>query len=91
MWTYVFALYASASLVTFFTYGFDKRRARLGGSRIPEKTLHILELLGGWPGAYGAMRVFRHKTQKAPFRRWFFAIVALHVVAWGLYLWWRVS
>ena len=87
MWMYVAGAYALMSLITFFVYGFDKRRARLGGSRVPERTLHVLELLGGWPGALGAMRVFRHKTQKRSFRLVFFAIVTLHVLGWGAYVW----
>lgn len=90
MWTYIAAAYAAMSLVTFCFYGFDKRRARLGGSRVPEKTLHLLELLGGWPGALLGMRTFRHKTQKRSFRLVFFAIVALHAAAWGTYAWFRL-
>ena len=33
----------------------------------PERTLHLLALLGGWPGAILARRRFRHKTMKVPF------------------------
>ena len=43
------------NLVTFFVYGADKRRAKQGKWRVPEKTLFLLPLLGGsvgarWPG-----------------------------------------
>ena len=30
------------SLAAFVVYGFDKRRARKDGRRVPEKTLHLL-------------------------------------------------
>ena len=34
--------YLGASALTFLVYGFDKRRAVKGGSRVSEKTLHLL-------------------------------------------------
>ena len=67
------------SVVTFVAYGIDKRRARTGGRRISEATLHWLELFGGWPGALAAQRLFRHKTQKLNYRLVFWSIVALHL------------
>ncbi len=39
------------SLVCFVAYCLDTRRAANGGRQIPEQTLHILALLGGWPVA----------------------------------------
>lgn len=71
------------SLFTFVAYGFDKRRARKGGRRVPEKTLHILSLLGGWPGAVVGQQVFRHKTQKVSFRIMFWLCVMLHLAVVG--------
>lgn len=55
------------NLVTFAVYGADKRRARRGAWRVPEKTLFLLPLLGGSVGALAGMRVFRHKT-----KHWYF-------------------
>lgn len=81
-------VYAVFSLLAFGFYGFDKRRARLGGRRIPENWLHGLELCGGWPGAWLAQLAFRHKTQKTSFRIVFWAIVVLHV---GLWAWWAYT
>ena len=52
---------------TFAVYGVDKRRARRGAWRIPEKTLFLLPLLGGSVGALAGMRVFHHKT-----KHWYF-------------------
>ncbi len=58
---------AVLNLVTFALYGADKRRAKKGQWRIPEKTLLILPLLGGSVGGILGMAVFHHKT-----RHWYF-------------------
>ena len=55
------------NLVTFAVYGADKRRARRGAWRVPEKTLFLLPLLGGSVGGILGMRVFHHKT-----KHWYF-------------------
>ncbi len=52
---------------TFILYGTDKRRARRGEWRIPEKVLLNCSLLGGAPGGLLAMKIFRHKTRHASF------------------------
>ncbi len=57
----------ACSTVTFFTYAFDKKKAVNNRWRIPERTLLILAAAGGAPGAYAAMRMFRHKTRKPLF------------------------
>jgi uncharacterized membrane protein YsdA (DUF1294 family) len=68
------------SLVSLAVYGFDKRRAKLEGDRVPEKTLHILSLLGGWPGAILGQKLFRHKTIKKRFRLFFWLTVVGNLV-----------
>ena len=68
------------SLVAFAAYGIDKRRARRGTRRVPERTLQWMALLGGWPGALAGQRLFRHKTQKTSFRVVFWLVTALHLV-----------
>ena len=74
---------AVLSLVTFVVYGFDKRRAQLDGRRVPEKTLHLLTFLGGWPGALAGQRTFRHKTQKLSYQIVFWLCVIGHVALVG--------
>ena len=69
------------SAVTFWLYWRDKRRAETDGWRIPESTLHIAELLGGWPAAFLAQRAFRHKIAKTSYQVAFWAIVAVHEAA----------
>ena len=63
------------NMLTMFIYGGDKFAARKGWRRVPEATLLIFGLAGGWPGAMSGQYVFRHKTQKQPFRRRFFFTV----------------
>ena len=77
-------LYSGASILAFLMYGLDKSSARSHGRRIPEQTLHMVSLLGGWPGALVAQKVFRHKTQKAAFQRvfWVAVVVNLGVLGW---------
>ncbi len=59
--------------VTFLVFGADKWMAgHARGRRVPERTLLLLSALGGWPGGWAAMRVFRHKTLKGSFRVRFF-------------------
>ena len=66
-WTVLLIYLAVINLLTFIVYGADKRRARKGKWRVPEKTLFLLPLLGGSIGALLGMRVFHHKT-----KHWYF-------------------
>ena len=80
---------ALVSIFTFVAYYEDKRRAKNGDWRTPEGVLHLLELCGGWPGAYLGQRWFRHKSSKLSFRVPFWLIVALYqVVALDALLGW---
>jgi uncharacterized membrane protein YsdA (DUF1294 family) len=78
--------YLTVSLFTFGVYGLDKRKAKLGRWRIKENTLHVLELIGGWPGAFVAQRYFHHKSKKTNFLIVFWVIVTLHVAVWTLWI-----
>lgn len=73
--------YGALSVVTWGAYANDKRMARTGGWRVQESTLHLLSLLGGWPGALLAQQLLRHKSNKAAFRRVFWATLVLNVLA----------
>jgi uncharacterized membrane protein YsdA (DUF1294 family) len=42
--------------------------ARRAWRRVPEATLLAFGVLGGWAGAIAGQQLFRHKTQKQPFR-----------------------
>jgi uncharacterized membrane protein YsdA (DUF1294 family) len=82
----VFWSYWLASAMTFIVYRRDKSAAIRYQSRTPEKTLHLLALVGGWPGAILAQRLFRHKSKKLSFQIIFWATVMLNclVLAWLL-------
>lgn len=56
------------SLVSYRCYANDKCKARENDWRIPESTLQVTALLGGWPGAFLAQRQFRHKVSKLGFQ-----------------------
>lgn len=83
----IVAAYAAASLLTFAAYGIDKSSASRGRRRISEKTLHLMELCCGWPGALAGQSVFRHKRRKGSYMAVFALIVLVHAAAWGA--WWR--
>jgi uncharacterized membrane protein YsdA (DUF1294 family) len=71
------------SIICFAAYGLDKQLAVNGGRRVPESTLHLLALLGGWPGAILGQRHFRHKTKKLSFLIEFWLVVVVHVAFVG--------
>lgn len=80
---WVLGLYFGASFVTFVAYAFDKSAAMDDRWRTQESTLHLFALVGGWPGALVAQRLFRHKSKKISFRRVFWATVVLNCCALG--------
>ncbi|WP_020587505.1 DUF1294 domain-containing protein [Desulfobacter curvatus] len=61
-------LYAVMSVTAFVMYAKDKSAAQGGKWRTAERTLHVLSLLGGWPGANVAQSFLRHKSKKVSFR-----------------------
>lgn len=71
-------LYLGASLVTFIAYAIDKSAAQSGRWRTQESTLHLLALIGGWPGALIAQNRLRHKSRKASFLLVFWATVLVN-------------
>lgn len=79
-------MYTFLSALTILFYAIDKKRALTSRWRIPETYLHLLEALGGWPGALLAQNDFRHKTTKPSYRRVLWSIVALHGLIWMLFL-----
>lgn len=79
-------IYLLMSLLAFGLYVHDKRSAQRSGWRTPEARLHVIELLGGWPGALIAQQTLRHKTRKVSFQLVFWLIVVAHQVMWLDYL-----
>ena len=72
----------SVNVLTVLIYALDKSAAQGGAQqRTPESHLHLLGLAGGWPGAWFAQQLLRHKTAKVPFRRMYWVTVALNCLA----------
>lgn len=69
-------IYITASGIAFLAFALDKAAAMNNRWRTPENTLHLLSLVGGWPGALIAQKMFRHKTKKAEFQTVFWFAVA---------------
>jgi len=55
------------NILAFTFVGIDKYRAKRRVWRIPEKAFFWFALIGGCPGLYTGILLFRHKT-----RRWYF-------------------
>jgi uncharacterized membrane protein YsdA (DUF1294 family)/cold shock CspA family protein len=84
----LFIAYAAVSGFTFMAYGIDKSIAVQNeqlapqvrrGRRTPESSLHILELLGGWPGALVAQWYYRHKNHRTAYQVSYWVMVALNL------------
>lgn len=74
----VFGLYLVASIFAFAAYALDKSAAKNNQWRTKEGTLHLLGLIGGWPGALIAQRFLRHKSKKQSFQITFWITVMLN-------------
>lgn len=79
----VLAIYAVMSVVCFIAYYRDKHQSLRRQWRTPEATLHLLELLGGWPGGLIAQLALRHKIRKVAYQLIFWLIVMLHGLVWA--------
>lgn len=80
------ALYAVASVASFIAYAVDKSAARHGRRRTPERTLLLLGLAGGWPGALAAQQLLRHKSAKVSFLAKFWLTVVLNLAVLACFL-----
>jgi len=80
----IVAFYAVISMLAYITYAIDKKAAINNRRRVSEKTLHLLGVMGGWPGAFLAQQRLRHKTQKTAFQVtfWLTVIVNLACAGW---------
>ena len=72
------------SIITFFFYAIDKKRAKIPNARrISEATLLILSILGGAFGGYIVMIYKHHKTKHWYFKYGMPTILALEIVILG--------
>jgi uncharacterized membrane protein YsdA (DUF1294 family) len=84
LWVLVAITIASAASIAL--YKIDKAAAAHGGWRVPEKTLHLIALAGGSPGAYYAQRKFRHKTKKKSFQAVYWSIVLFQIASVAFFM-----
>ncbi len=71
--------YLAVSMMTFLFYAWDKAAARSRRRRTPERFLHLLAVVGGWPGAMLAQQWLHHKTIKRRFRLFFWLSVVVNI------------
>ncbi|SFI45911.1 Uncharacterized membrane protein YsdA, DUF1294 family [Collimonas sp. OK307] len=79
----ILVLYHAASAIAFLAYVFDKDAAKNNRWRTKESTLHVLGLIGGWPGALLAQKIVRHKSRKKEFQAVFWTTAILNCCAFG--------
>ncbi|MEL0640789.1 DUF1294 domain-containing protein [Pseudoalteromonas aliena] len=89
---YVPSYISVLSAITFLMYAWDKRQAKQSThkkvNRTPEKTLQLLSLFGGWPGALIAQQWLRHKSQKRRFIVALWLCIVVNVVGiLSLFFW----
>lgn len=68
------------NIITFALYGLDKKLAKEGKWRIPERDLLVFPLFGGSIGGIAGMLIFRHKTKHNKFRYGLPIILVLQII-----------
>ena len=61
-----------------FVFSYDKHAARLNHRRVPERTLHILEMLGGVFANVILMYSIHHKNRKF----WYYGVTWVVMIGW---------
>jgi uncharacterized membrane protein YsdA (DUF1294 family) len=79
---------AALTITTFCMYGLDKLLSKIGDVRTPELILHLLAVLGGFPGGWLGRAIFKHKTNVSE-HPWFLIVLVLSTIGHGLltYYW----
>ena len=82
------AIIAIMNIAAFALMGHDKRCARQGKWRVPEKTLFLVTACFGGLGGVLGMKVFHHKTQHWYFKVFFpvLLVVQIALLAGAVYL-----
>ena len=84
----VLAALTVTNLILFYLMGHDKKCARQGKWRVPERTLFLTTAcFGGLDGVLG-MKVFHHKTKHWYFRVFFPALLVIQVVLLAAGVYW---
>ncbi len=84
----VLAVLVVMNLSAFILMGYDKRCAKNGSWRVPEKVLFLFAILFGALGGTAGMFLFRHKTKHWYFKVFFPLLTVLQAALLG-YIWSR--
>lgn len=90
--TMLSSVYLFMSSITILVYKWDKRLAMDPVNqtvRVPERSLHILAVLCGWPGALLAQQWFRHKSKKRPFIAVLWITIIINSSALAYFYYWQ--
>ena len=85
---WVVAAMVVLNLLTVLAYAREPPAACSGRWRIPEIILHLLSLLGGWPGAGLAQTILRYRSRQPSFATLYWGSVALHFAVLLGWLFW---
>ncbi|MGN1402559.1 MAG: DUF1294 domain-containing protein [Bacillus sp. (in: firmicutes)] len=80
MFPMLLIILAFINMYGFFIMGIDKRKARNGVHRIPEKSLWLVSVVCGAIGTTAGMYHFRHKTRHPSFRIGLPVIALLQII-----------
>ena len=75
----------AVNLVALLAYGYDKAVAGTSRTRVPERVLLVVSIVGGTVGSLVGMLAFRHKTRKRSFQAKLVGVVVLQVALIGSY------
>jgi uncharacterized membrane protein YsdA (DUF1294 family) len=76
-WYYV----GTINFLSAIIFAYDKHAAIKGRSRVPERTLHFLELLGGVFANILLMYMLRHKNRKFSYWMWTWLVLIGWIIA----------
>ena len=82
------AIIAIMNIASFALMGHDKRCARQGKWRVPEKRLFLVTACFGGLGGVLGMKVFHHKTQHWYFKVFFSVSLVMQVVVLAVGAYW---
>ena len=85
------ALIAVMNLTSFIRMGYDKKCARRGNWRVPERRLFLITAFFGGLGGVLGMKVFHHKTQHWYFRVFFPILLVLQIAALAAGAYWLMK
>jgi len=79
---YYYTYLIAVSLITSIAFIYDKNAAISSKRRVPERTLHLLELFGGVFAVVALMYLIRHKNRKSSFYVVTYLILVLWITGW---------